>query len=94
MNFDLANSAVIVIVTALKRVAFILDFLFSTGNQVSFWSKGNNIASPHAVGVAALMSGKNGGLFVLPGKSSIKSFSRRLRKTRKWWYYGGGWLII
>lgn len=91
IDFDLAFSGESATVAGLTRPAYVFDFVFSTGNGGWYWSIGTSMASPHAVGVAALIIGKNGGsMNPAQVKAALKSSADDLGEPDTDAYYGGG----
>ena len=67
------------------------DMVFSTGNSGWYWSAGTSMASPHAVGVAALIIGKNGGSMApAQVEAALRASADDLGKPGKDDYYGNG----
>jgi subtilisin family serine protease len=78
-------------VAGLERPCYVFDYVFSTGNGGWYWSVGTSMAAPHAVGVAALIIGENGGS-MLPEdvKAALEASADDLGKPGNDDYYGLG----
>jgi len=91
VDFDLEASGTLATLAGLEVPAYVLDFVFSTGNQDYYWSIGTSMAAPHAVGVAALIIGKNGGsMHPAQVKAALKASADDLGKPGKDDFYGSG----
>lgn len=90
VDFDLFDSGTACTVVVVAP-CWAFDLVFSTGNGGWYWSAGTSMASPHTVGVAALIIGANGGdMDPAQVEAALRSAADDLGNPGKDDFYGMG----
>lgn len=84
-------------VAGVTRPCFVFDYVFSCGSNLDpsiasyYWSTGTSMAAPHAVGVAAIIIGANGGeMHPAQVEAALRASADDLGKPGKDAFYGNG----